>query len=665
MSRRIPALATVAVAAIAWTAFAVPRIAHDHSAHSHEADEPTEEPGPCPPGDTVVPADDGTTACVHDYTTHGNVVASEGYVVPFDRPTSARYPVACFNTGHDGRRIQALYVVANDRPNRAAEATPRIQQVAEEADALMQASAAKTGGHRQLRWSTNPDCSVSVITVVIPAHADDDFDTMREAVKAAGHNYPQRRYVMFADSDVFCGLGEWNIDDRPGTDNWHNVDRPLYARVDSSCWAGNVALHEIGHTLGAVQRSAPNTSSGAHCVDVYEIMCGSDTMIDGRNVRHACGRDHRSLLDCNNDDYFHTNPAPGSYLSTRWNVARSYYLLDRPVNPPMPLCEWDSSMFADNPSCAPPMPDGITVTRHAGHNRVATAVAVSQRSHPNGANTVVVVRSDGYADALAAGPFARMHDAPVLLTGRDTVDVATSGELVRLSPSRIYLVGGLSALSSSLESELLGYATDVVRVAGDHRFETAARLAELMPVPDGQRQVAVVASVSGAGWPDAVTASWSGSMYGAPVLLVDGSNVPESTRRALTFLSPDLIVTVGHPAAQAKPTLSAYSPDVWTSYGADRYVTSGEAVVEYEWRNGDPSSGVWVATGQNWPDALVAAPAAAKDDSALYLVPGNGSLGDYTKDKLAERQNTRMTVVGSEVAVSRRVESEVAWALLG
>ena len=36
------------------------------------------------------------------------------------------------------------------------------------------------------------------------------------------------------------------------------------------------------------------------------------------------------MLDCNHDDYFHTNPAPGSYLATRWNVAESKYLAQLP-----------------------------------------------------------------------------------------------------------------------------------------------------------------------------------------------------------------------------------------------------------------------------------------------------------------------------------------------
>jgi hypothetical protein len=42
-------------------------------------------------------------------------------------------------------------------------------------------------------------------------------------------------------------------------------------------------------------------------------------------------------LDCNHDDYFNTNPAPGSYLATHWNPANNQFLtnaLPLPAAPP-------------------------------------------------------------------------------------------------------------------------------------------------------------------------------------------------------------------------------------------------------------------------------------------------------------------------------------------
>jgi hypothetical protein len=87
-----------------------------------------------------------------------------------------------------------------------------------------------------------------------------------------------------------------------------------------------VAAHELGHNLGAVNNSAPNSSNAGHCVDEYDVMCYRDA--DGTRLRTVCpDRAHDQRLDCEHDDYYHTDPSPGSYLATHWNVADSQFLV--------------------------------------------------------------------------------------------------------------------------------------------------------------------------------------------------------------------------------------------------------------------------------------------------------------------------------------------------
>ena len=96
-----------------------------------------------------------------------------------------------------------------------------------------------------------------------------------------------------------------------------------------------VALHEVSHTLGAVQMSSPNSSGAGHCNDQYDLMCyeddgpGSlfvDPNCDGAAAPADPYSEEFQAWDCNKDDFFNPAPAGGSYLATHWNLAQSAFL---------------------------------------------------------------------------------------------------------------------------------------------------------------------------------------------------------------------------------------------------------------------------------------------------------------------------------------------------
>jgi hypothetical protein len=129
--------------------------------------------------------------------------------------------------------------------------------------------------------------------------------------------------------------------DQPTATNYHNGLVPLYALAfarnldllgGTPCWGGSygaeVEAHELFHTLGAVQLSAPNSNGLGHCTDEPDLMCYPE---GGVNTRHVC-RGYIKVLDCGGDDYFNVNPPEGSYLATHWNTARSSFLGDQPID---------------------------------------------------------------------------------------------------------------------------------------------------------------------------------------------------------------------------------------------------------------------------------------------------------------------------------------------
>lgn len=87
--------------------------------------------------------------------------------------------------------------------------------------------------------------------------------------------------------------------------------------------------------------------------------------------------------------------------------------------------------------------------RLSGDSRFSTAAAVCAARWPGTASTVYVATGAGFADALAGVPAAAVEDAPLLLVERDRVPDATATQLRRLSPQRIVILGGPSAISET------------------------------------------------------------------------------------------------------------------------------------------------------------------------------------------------------------------------
>ena len=46
--------------------------------------------------------------------------------------------------------------------------------------------------------------------------------------------------------------------------------------VWSNCWTGLVTAHELTHTMGAVQPTAPHKTDKGHCWDGQDDMCYAD-----------------------------------------------------------------------------------------------------------------------------------------------------------------------------------------------------------------------------------------------------------------------------------------------------------------------------------------------------------------------------------------------------
>lgn len=271
-------------------------------------------------------------------------------------PTDGSGAVVCDGDGVTGKRIQALYVVASDKTDRFTAVEATLGQAAIRADAQYNGSAKQNGAARHLRFVTAADgaggCTLDLRKVVVAPADDDTFGATVTAVRAQGHNRADRKYMMWIDANVYCGIGSIYTDSQPGPGNANNGSYSQYGRSDNGCW-NYAEAHEAMHNLGGVQPDAPNATPNFHCSDEADEMRYDDDGAGPVVMRQICASTVGTLFDCNDDDYFHAGTPPtGSYLATHWNTANSAFL----INPTVPPAD----------STAPAVPAGLAATGGSG-----------------------------------------------------------------------------------------------------------------------------------------------------------------------------------------------------------------------------------------------------------------------------------------------------------
>ena len=356
---------------------------------------------------------------------------------PVPAAEAAPSKVTCIGNGTDGKRMQLLYARRANKADTYTATAPQMQGWAATIEQTLVLSAKKTGGVRKMRWVTDSSCVPTVLHVTVPNDVT-DFSALVSALQDEGYKGVDRKYlVAWDDGDstaAFCGLGETMPYDTPGSTN-PNETQPLgamFAAIEPNCWRPSVAAHEVMHTLGAVQNSAPHSTKQGHCTDESDIMCYADH--SGVVMTQTCPTSQESLYDCNDDDYFNTNPPAGNYLKTHWNPADSGWLdktgsLGPPGEPqlvqviPVPAgatVSWTAPAYDGGSAILAYVvtlqPGGRTVTVAAP----ATTVTIGGLADGTAVTaTITAVNASGEGVGTSVGPVTPAPTVP-LLTGAGT-----------------------------------------------------------------------------------------------------------------------------------------------------------------------------------------------------------------------------------------------------
>ena len=252
----------------------------------------------------------------------------------------------------------------------------------------------------------------------------------------------------------------------------------------------------------------------------------------------------------------------------------------------------------------------VPVSRAAGADRFATAVAVSKRAFSS-APVVVIASGRRWQDPLIAASLAGASGGPMLLADTNSLPAVVSAELARLAPSTIYVVGDTTAISATALSQIKAArpAATVTRIAGTDIYDTSRLVAAKVASLPGKGSTMFLAT--SANFPDALAASSMAAAWKDPIVLSPATALPAASRSAIVAFAPTRIVVCGGtgavPDAIASAALAAAGPSATLvrKGGADRYETAALLV-----RFGTTESGVgsnatlYLATGANYPDAL-------------------------------------------------------------
>jgi len=209
------------------------------------------------------------------------------------------------------------------------------------------------------------------------------------------------------------------------------------------------------------------------------------------------------------------------------------------------------------------------------------------------------------------------------------------------------------------------------RLFGDDRYSTPVQIARAQfpgtstpqgPVTPG---VPVVYLANGSSFADALSAGPAAALEGGPLLLTPATSLPAGVAAELDRLNPKNIVIVGGTSAVSAGVMaaaSAYASNRTDRVeGENRYETSRRVAERMLAHGLAPGSGLWVATGANFPDALSAGAAAAAQGVPILLVNGAVSSLDAATITLvnSELQSDVVDIAGGPAVVSPGIESSL------
>ncbi|TQQ85403.1 cell wall-binding repeat-containing protein [Peptacetobacter hominis] len=291
----------------------------------------------------------------------------------------------------------------------------------------------------------------------------------------------------------------------------------------------------------------------------------------------------------------------------------------------------------------PTVSEAATQEKIAGSGRHETAVKISQNGWSTSEN-VILVNDSAIADALAATPLAKNLNAPILLTGKNSLNKSTENEIKRLGAKNIYLIGGTSVLPRFLEGNLSSKGYSVERISGDTREETAIEIAEELSEYIDIKEIAVVNGNTGLA--DAVSISAAAAQNNMAIILANPKKGIETSKEFIKEEGIEKSYVIGGTAAISDSTKNTL-PNAERISGGNRNSTNAKVIKRF-YKDAELNN-IYIAKdgskgASQLVDALAVGVLAAKNESPVMIVSNNLSLSQ--KSVMYDKKFSSIVQVG-------------------
>lgn len=290
----------------------------------------------------------------------------------------------------------------------------------------------------------------------------------------------------------------------------------------------------------------------------------------------------------------------------------------------------------------------VTSQRLWGNDRYETAVEVSKSGFTT-SDTVILVRGDDFADALAVTPLAKMYNAPILLTGVNFLPASVQAEITRLGATKIVIAGGIGAVSQTVENSLKKLAT-VERISGSDRYATSVKIAEKLGAKTS------IALVTGLGFADGESIAAVAAQMGMPVIFTTKNTLSTTAKDYIKDNKVTKTYVIGGNGV-ISDSVAAAVPGMERLSGADRYDTNLSILNKFS--NQINFDGVYVATGADFADALTTSALAAKNSQAVVLASKSLTAANVSFIKGQITPKTVVTLIGGEKIVPSAIATSL------